>query len=180
VVDIALARAWIAWFDGDIFGTAERVAAARRELGEDGAGAGELALLAGSARRERNQLALAVPLLEEARTLAATSSHDIVAALAASELARCHRAAGASMAALELVVSTRAAHPELPSAVDVHLRSTEVRVRLDQGDVAGAHEVVRGAPPGVDTQLLAARVAPPAGTGRTTSSGRWSRWSGPG
>jgi LuxR family maltose regulon positive regulatory protein len=63
------------------------------------------------------------------------------------------------MEALELVVSTRAAHPELPSAVDLHLRSTEVRVRLDQGDLAGACEVVRGAPQSVDTQLLAARVA---------------------
>jgi LuxR family transcriptional regulator, maltose regulon positive regulatory protein len=158
-VDAALARGWTAWFEGDISGTAERVASVQREVGDDGAGAGELALLAGSASRERNQLAKAVPLLQEAGALAAASSHAVVAALAASELARCHRAAGASMEALELVVSTRAGHPELPSAVDLHLRSTEVRVRLDQGDLAGAREVVRGAPQSVDTQLLAARVA---------------------
>ena len=158
-LDAALARAWTAWFEGDISGTAERVAAAQREVGDDGAGAGELALLAGSAGRERNQLAKAVPLLQEAGAFAAASSYAVVAALAASELARCHRAAGASTEALELVVSTRAAHPELPSAVDLHLRSTEVRVRLDQGDLVGAREVVRGAPQGVDTQLLAARVA---------------------
>jgi LuxR family transcriptional regulator, maltose regulon positive regulatory protein len=158
-VEAALARAWTAWFEGDISGTAERVAAAQREVGDDGAGAGELALLAGSASRERNQLAKAVPVLQEAGALAAASSHAVVAALAASELARCHRAAGASMEALELMMSTRAAHPELPSAVDLHLRSTEVRVRLDQGDLVGARDVVRGAPQGVDTQLLAARVA---------------------
>jgi LuxR family maltose regulon positive regulatory protein len=158
-VDIALARAWVAWFDGDISGTAESVTAARREVGDDGGGAGELALLAGSTSRERNQLAKAVPLLQEARAHAAACSHDVVAALAASELARCHRAAGTSMEALALVVSTRAVHRELPSAVDAHLRSTEVRVRLDQGDVTGAHDVVRGAPAGVDTELLGARVA---------------------
>jgi LuxR family maltose regulon positive regulatory protein len=158
-VDAALARAWTAWFEGDISGTAEHVAAAQREVGDDGAAAGELALLAGSASRERNQLAKAVPLLQEAGALAAASSHAVVAALAPSELARCHRAAGASMEALELMVSTQAAHPELPSAVDLHLRSTEVRVRLDQGDLVGAREVVRGAPQGIDTQLLAARVA---------------------
>ncbi|HET6687262.1 MAG TPA: LuxR C-terminal-related transcriptional regulator [Jiangellaceae bacterium] len=158
-VDVALARAWTAWFEGDISDTTERVATARREVGDDGAGAGELALLTGSASRERNQLAKAVPILQEAGALAAASSHAVVAALAASELARCHRAAGASMEALELVVSTRAAHPDLPPAVDLHLRSTEVRVRLDQGDLVGARDVVRGAPQGVDTQLLAARVA---------------------
>jgi LuxR family maltose regulon positive regulatory protein len=158
-VDIALARAWVTWFEGDISGTLESVAAAQREVANDGAGAEELALLAGSARRERNELAKAVPLLEEARALAARSSHQVVAALAASELARCQRAAGTSMEALELVVSTRAAQPELPTAVDLHLRSTEVRLRLDQGDVTGAHDILHDAPPGVDTQLLAARVA---------------------
>lgn len=157
-VDAALARAWTAWFEGDISRMAEHVAAARREIGDDGAGAGELALLAGSASRERNQVARAVPLLQKAGALAA-SSHAVVAALAASELSRCHRAAGANMEALELVVSARTAHPDLPSAVDLHLRRTEVRVRLDQGDLVGARDVVRGAPPGVDTQLLAARVA---------------------
>jgi len=158
-LDAALARAWTAWFEGDISDAAEGVAAAQRDVGDDGAVAGELALLAGSATRERNHLAKAVPLLQEAAELAASSSHAVVAALAASELARCHRAAGASMEALELVVSTRAAHPELPAAVDLHLRSTEVRVRLDHGDLVGAREVVRGAPQGVDTELLAARVA---------------------
>lgn len=158
-VDIAMASAWIAWFDGDISCTAKNVAAVHRELGDNGADSAELALLSGSARRERNQIATAVPLIEEARTLAATSSHHIVAVLAASELARCHRATGASMEALELVASTRSAHPDLPAAVDGHLRNTEVRLRLDRGDVAGAHAVVGDAPPGTDTQLLTARVA---------------------
>ncbi len=157
--DLALAHAWIAWFDGDISGTAENLAAAQREVCGGGAVAGELALLAGSVHRERNQLAKAMPLLQEARALAATSSHHVVAALAATELARCHRVSGADMNALELVVSTRAAHPGLPSAVDVFLRRTEVRLRLGQGDVAGAQDIVNRAPPGVDTQLLAARVA---------------------
>src|SRR4029453_8396760 len=55
----------------------------------------------------------------------------------------------------------------LPSAIDVHLRSTEVRVRLDLGDLVGAREVVRGAPQGVDTQLLAARVALHQATAQT-------------
>ena len=138
-VDIALARAWVAWLDGDISARrGDRRGCRSATLGDSGSGSAELALLAGSAHRERNHLAKAVPLLEEAHTLAATSSHHVVAALAASELARCHRASGADMEALELVVSTRAAHPDLPPAIDLHLRSTEVKVRLDQGDVAGA------------------------------------------
>jgi LuxR family maltose regulon positive regulatory protein len=158
-VDIALARAWVAWLDGDISGVAETVAAAEREISDSGSGSAELALLAGSAHRERNQLAKAVSLLDEAHTVAATFSHHVVAALAASELARCHRVTGADMEALELVVSTRAVHLDLPPAIDVHLRSTEVKVRLDQGDVVGAQATLREAPSEADTQLLAARVA---------------------
>ena len=158
-IDIALARAWVAWFDGDVSGMAENVAAAQPAVGGNGPSSAELALLAGSAHRERNQLAKAVPLILKAHTLAATSSHHVVAALAASELARCRRATGADMEALELVVSTRAAQPDLPPAIDVHLRTTEVKVRLDQGDVAGAQAILRDAPQGADTQLLAARVA---------------------
>ena len=154
--DIALARAWIAWLDGDVTRTTD-VAAAR----EDGHGdehAAELDLLAGSAHRERSQPAKALTLVQEARTLAVAAGREVVAALAASELARCHRTAGSSMEALELVVSTRVAHPRLPPAVDAHLRTTEVRVRLDQADLAGARAVLHDAPPGADTQLLAARI----------------------
>ena len=158
-VDIALARAWVAWLDGDVSGVAATVAAVEANGGGSGSGSAELALLAGLAHRERNHLAKAVPLLDEARSLAAASSHHVVAALAASELARCHRASGADMEALELVVSTRAAHPDLPPAIDLHLRGTEVKVRLDQGDLAGARAAVRDGPPGADTQLLAGRVA---------------------
>jgi LuxR family maltose regulon positive regulatory protein len=156
---IALARAWVAWLDGDISGIAENVAAAQRALSENGAGSAEVALLAGSAQRERDQLAKAVPRIEQARGLAGASSHHVLAALAASELALCQHASGSTMEALEVVMSTRAAHPDLPPAVDVHLRSTEVHVRLDRGDTAGAEAVVHGAPPGADTQLMAARVA---------------------
>jgi LuxR family maltose regulon positive regulatory protein len=156
---VALARAWVAWLDGDISGVAENVAAAQPEDCDNGWGSAERVLLAGSAHRERNQVANAVPLLQEAQTLAATSSHEVLAALAASELARCHRATSAFIEALELVVSARAAHPDLPPAVDAHLRITEVKVRLDQGDVAGAQVTLHDAPPGADTQLLAARVA---------------------
>lgn len=158
-VDIALARAWVAWLDGDISHVAETVAAVERDGVDSGSGSAELALLAGLAHRESNHLAKAVPLLDEARSLAVVHSHHVVAALAASELARCHRASGADMEALELVVSTRAAHPDLPPAIDLHLRGTEVKVRLDQGDAAGARAAVRAGPPGADTQLLAARVA---------------------
>jgi len=158
-VNTALVRAWVAWFDGDISATENNVAAAQREISYNGSGSAELALLAGSAHRERNHLATAVPLIEEARTLAARSSHRVVATLAASELARCHRVAGAYMKALELAVSTRAANLELPAAVDAHLRSTEVKVRLDRGDVIGAQTLIRDTPPGADAQLLAARVA---------------------
>ena len=100
-----------------------------------------------------------MPLLDDAHTLASASSHHVVAALAASELTHCHRASGADMEALELVVSTRAAQPDLPPVIDLHLRRAEVKVRLDQGDIAGAQATLRDAPPGADTQLLAARVA---------------------
>jgi LuxR family maltose regulon positive regulatory protein len=158
-VGIALARAWVAWLDGDISGVAETIAAVESDGADSGSGSAELALLAGLAHREHNHLAKAVRLLVEAHSLAAVHSHHVVAALAASELARCHRASGADMEALELVVSTRAAHPDLPPAIDLHLRGTEVKVRLDQGDVAGARAAVRDGPPGADTQLLAARVA---------------------
>ena len=157
--DVALARAWVTWLHGDMSGTAENVAAARPGAGGNGPSSAELALLAGSAHRERNQLAEAVSLLDDAHTLASTASHHVVTALAASELARCHRVTGAHMRALELVVSARAAHPDMPPTVDAHLRSTDVKVRLDQGDVAGAQAALRDAPPGADTQLLAARVA---------------------
>ena len=154
-VDIELAHAWISWFEGDIAGTTDIVAAAEPQMRDGGSGSAELALLAGSVHRERNRLAKAVPLLKGA----ATSSHHVVAALAASELARCHHAAGAEMKALELVVSTRAAHSDLPSAVDVRLRSTEVRLRLQRGEVDTADDIAGGASPGVDAQLLATRVA---------------------
>jgi LuxR family maltose regulon positive regulatory protein len=90
---------------------------------------------------------------------ASTHAHNVIAALAVSELARCHRAAGATLDALELVVSTRSSCAGLPSAVEAHLRTTEALVRLDGGDVIGAHTVARAAPPGVDAQLLAARIA---------------------
>jgi LuxR family maltose regulon positive regulatory protein len=153
VADIALARAWAAWLDGDVASIADTVAVA--EDGGDGDHLAELALLAGIAHRERNRVAPAVVRLEEA----VGHTHNVVAALAASELARCHRAAGAVMDALELVVSTRSSCVDLPPAIDIHLRTTEARLRLDRGDVTGAHALVRAAPAGVDAELLAARVA---------------------
>ncbi len=160
-IDVTMARAWLAWVHGDVARLADLAAAARDASGssEDDARTAELALLEGAAHRERNQLVKAVPLLHEARTLAEAASHQVLVALAASELARCRRVAGTSMEALELVVPARAQHSALPYTVDAHLRGTEVLVRLDQGDVAGAHAVVRDAPAGVDRQLLAARVA---------------------
>jgi LuxR family maltose regulon positive regulatory protein len=156
--DVALARAWIAWLDGDVARTTGIVAAVRRDGGRP-EHAAELDLLAGTGQRERNQLAKALVLVQEARAQGVASAGDVVAALAASELARCHRAAGAGMEALELVVATRAEHPHLPLAVDAHLRTTEVRVRLDQADVAGARVVLHDAPAGADTGLLAVRLA---------------------
>jgi LuxR family maltose regulon positive regulatory protein len=152
-VPVGLARAWVAWADGDVAVAADAVAAiAELDQGEHAA---ELALLGGATDREANRLARAAHRLEEALG----SPNRVVAALAASELGRCHRTAGATMKALELVVSTRSSLAPLPPAVEVHLRATEARLRLDRGDLAGAHAVVRAAPPGVDAQLLAARVA---------------------
>jgi LuxR family maltose regulon positive regulatory protein len=156
--DVGLARAWIAWLDGDVARTTGIVAAVRRDGGRP-EHAAELDLLAATGHRERNQLAKALVLVLEARAQGVAPAGDVVAALAASELARCHRTAGASMEALELVVATRAEHPHLPLAVDAHLRTTEVRVRLDQADVAGARVVLHDAPPGADTELLAVRLA---------------------
>jgi LuxR family transcriptional regulator, maltose regulon positive regulatory protein len=162
-VELALARAWLEWVHGDASRVAELMTAAR-ERDADGAGgdhvrAAELVLLEGAAHREHNRLAKAGPLLRQAHTIARTASHHVVEAFAASELARCHRAAGTAMEALELVVSTRARYPDLPCVVDAQLRDVEVVVRLDHGDVAGAQAVVNGAPAGVDRQLLAGRVA---------------------
>ena len=150
---VAVTTAWVAWFDGEMGRAAAAVTAA--EAAEHEQYDGELALLAGAVHREANQPALATPRLQEAMA----SPHVVVASLAASELARCHRAAGATMKALEVVVSARSTRAALPAAVDVHLRATEAQVRLDRGDVAGAHAVVRAAPSGVGSQLLAARVA---------------------
>jgi len=164
-VDLALARAWLAWVRGDVSRVAELTIAAReREADADGAvgdhvRTAELMLLEGAAHRELNQPAKAAPLLREAHTIARTASHQVVEAVAAGELARCHRAAGTAMEALELVVSTRARYPDLPYVVDAQLRDVEVMVRLDHGDVAGAHAVVNGGPAGVDRQLQAVRVA---------------------
>ncbi len=159
VAEVALSRAWVTWLTGDMSGTAENVAAARPGSGGDGCSSAELALLAGSAHRESNHMGKAVALLDDARALASASSHRVVAALAASELTHCHRASGAEMEALELVVSTRAAQPDLPALIDLQLRRAEMKVRLDRGDIAGAQATLQDAPPGAETQLLAARVA---------------------
>jgi hypothetical protein len=153
VMDDALARAWVAWFEGDISLTAEVVPAGERRGRADHRA--EQALLTGAVHRERNRLAPALVRLREASTF----SHAVVASLAASELARCHQAAGATADGLDLVVAARASCAGLPPAVDTHLRGSEVRLRLDQGDVTGASEAVGAAPPGVDAQLLAVRVA---------------------
>jgi hypothetical protein len=152
-VHLDLARAWLAWFNGDITVVTEALA----DLEGRGAvvDAAELALLTGAVHRERNRLGEAVARLGEA----ATHVHNVVAALAASELGRCHRVAGAIVEGLEVVIPLRSSCPGLPAAVDAHLRTTEALLRLDHGDVAGAHAVVRAAQPGVDAQLLAARVA---------------------
>ena len=159
-VDIALARAWVAWLDGDISGVAETVAAVERDVGDSGSGAAELALLAGSAHRERNQLAKAVPLLEEAHD----PRRHVLSPCRRRARSQRTRPLPPGLGALtwrrwnwwcQPVLRTRTCRPP----IDLHLRSTEVKVRLDQGDVAGARATVRDAPPGADTQLLAARVA---------------------
>jgi LuxR family maltose regulon positive regulatory protein len=152
-VPLALARAWVAWFDGDVGLVGDLVASVEQQEHRDRPA--ELALLAGSTHREANRLGPAAVRLQEA----CGHAHNVVAALAASELARCHRAAGVPMEALELIVSTRSSCAELPPAVDIHLRATEALVRLDCGDVVGAHVVVRGAQPSVDAQLLTTRIA---------------------
>lgn len=154
-LDVALARAWVAWLDGDISLTAESLPA--DELRGQVDHLAELAFLAGVVHRERNRLAPALARLQEAGAY----GHNVIACLAASELARCHQAAGATMDGLELAVSTRASCPGLPPAVDIHLRITEARIRLADGDLLGAQALVRAAPQGIDAQLLAARVALP-------------------
>jgi LuxR family maltose regulon positive regulatory protein len=158
-LDAALASAWVAWLDGDARGVSRIVADVHQDAYDSAERTPDLVLLAGSVHRERNQPAKALPLIQQAHSLAVAASYRVIEALAASELARSHLAAGRAMDALELVVSTRAAHPDLPSAIDAHLRHTEVRVRLHHGDIPGARVVLRQAPPGVETQLLAARVA---------------------
>jgi LuxR family maltose regulon positive regulatory protein len=158
-IEISLARSWIAWSGGDIAGASDGLALLDGSEPDDGDDGLELALLAGAVRRERGQVATALPLLQRARSRGVTTRHRVVEALAASELARCHLAAGEVMGPLELVVSTRATHPDLPAAVDGRLRGTEVRVRLAQGDADGARAALHDAPPGVDSQLLAVRVA---------------------
>jgi LuxR family maltose regulon positive regulatory protein len=152
-VHLDMARAWLAWFNGDI--TLVTEALAQAEARGAVVDAAELALLTGAVHRERNRLGAAVAHLGEA----ATHVHNVVAALAASELARCHRAAGATIEGLELVIPARSSCPGLPAAVDAHLRMTETLLRLDHGDVGGAYAVVRAAQPCVDARLLAVRVA---------------------
>lgn len=152
-VDVALARAWVAWLDGDISLTAESLPAG--EHCGSGDHLAELALLTGVVHRERNRLRPALERLQEV----SAHSDNVIACLAASELARCRQATGATMDGLELSVSTRSSYPGLPPAVDSHLRVTEARIRLAHGDLIGAQALVREAPQGIDTQLLAARVA---------------------
>ena len=152
-MDVALARAWVAWLDGDVALIAEALPAGEhRERADHRA---EVAFLAGVVHRERNRLAPALVRLQEASAY----SDNVIACLGASELARCHQAAGAGMDGLELVVSTRSSCTGLPAAVDIHLRVTEARIRLAHGDLTGARGLVREAPQGIDVQLLAARVA---------------------
>jgi LuxR family maltose regulon positive regulatory protein len=157
--DGALGRAWVSWLDGDVNGVAQLLAEARAMVDDAPVRVAELAFLSGSTLREGNRMTEAAESLVEARRLAATAAHHVVAALSASELARCRSAAGVTMEALELVVSARSPRDELPGAVDAHLRATEGRIRLDRGDMAGVGALLRGAPPGVDTALLASRLA---------------------
>ncbi|HEV7757621.1 MAG TPA: LuxR C-terminal-related transcriptional regulator [Acidimicrobiales bacterium] len=157
--DVFLGRAWVSWLDGDVLDVVELAARRRGATDAAPARAAELALLRGAAHRERNQLTEAAQALVEARSVAASASHHVVAALAASELARCRRAAGATMEALELVVSARSTRDHLPATVDAHLRTSEGRIRLDRGDMAGVGAVLRGAPPSVEMQILTTRLA---------------------
>lgn len=159
VVDVTLARAWVSWFDGDIASAAALAARVRQQRHHAPVRAAEIALLSGAAHREGNEMAEATQALVEARSLAATTSHHLVAAVAASELARCRHAAGATMEALELVVSARSRPGRLPAGVDMHLRTSEGRIRLDQGDTSGAGALLHDAPPGADRQILATRLA---------------------
>jgi len=159
-VEVALAHAWAAWSTGDITTLGTHVAAAA-EAPPPGLGgrAAEHEVLTGVVHREHDHTAKAMAVLREADALATAHGHTVVAALASSELARCHRAAGAVLEALEEVVPTRASSGDLPSAVDLHLRATEVRLRLDRNDVAAARAVARAAQPCVDRDLLLARIA---------------------
>jgi LuxR family maltose regulon positive regulatory protein len=159
--DLALARGWAAWAADDMFTLGTHVAAAAEQVAErePGARTAERALLAGIVHRERDQAARAMTLLREAASLAPANGHTVVAALAGSELARCHRAAGAALEALEVIVPLRVSCGELPPAVDAHLRATEVRLRLDRNDAPGACAVAQAAPPGTARELLLARIA---------------------
>lgn len=161
VVDVALARAWVSWLDGDIIATAAIAAHCRRRraLHDAPARAAELALLSGAAHREANEMAEATQALDEALRLATAASHHVVAAVAAGELARCRQAAGASLEALELVVSARTNRGRLPAAVDTYLRTSEARLRLDLGDPSGVGALLDGVPPGAARQILATRLA---------------------
>jgi LuxR family transcriptional regulator, maltose regulon positive regulatory protein len=157
--DVAAARTWMAWFDDDVDVACDIADAARHDRTAGHSQLAELTVLAGAARRERNDMGDAVALLEAAIDLAARSRHSVVAALAAGELARAHLAAGRLIDALELVASTRSAHPDLPTVIGAHLRRTEARARLAGGDIDGAHQLAETGPPGVDRALLEARVA---------------------
>lgn len=166
--EVALAHAWAAWSIGDITTLRTHLTAAVEarppalpagDAVELGGRAAERAVLSGVAHRERDHTVKAMAVLREAGALATAHGHTVVAALASSELARCHRAAGAVLEGLEEVVPTRASSGDLPTAIDLHLRATEVRLRLDRTDHAGARAVARAAPPGVDRDLLLARIA---------------------
>jgi LuxR family maltose regulon positive regulatory protein len=157
--DLATARAWVAWLEGD---ASQAWKAAGGIIGEDTADEAryaELVLLAGAAQREQNRLADAVRLLETAATLAKRTSHSVVAVLAACELAAVRAANGAILPALESIIATGDAHPGLPPAVVDQLRTTEARLRLRNGDIEGVATLLCDATETVDTRLLQARLA---------------------
>ena len=157
--EIALAGAWVSWLDGDVAALSGLTARRRHDVLDSPARPAESALLTGAAHREANDMAEATRELTEALRLATTTCHRIVAAVAAGELARCRHAAGATMEALELVVSARSRAGALPPAIDALLRATEGRIRLQHGDGPGAEALLRDAPPGAEMQILATRIA---------------------
>lgn len=159
ISQLAAARAWVAWLEGDASLLWKAAGGVLGDEMADEARYAELAALAGAAQREQNRSADAIRLLETASTLAKRTSHIVVAALAACELAAVQAANGETLPALESLIAVGDAYPELPPVLVGHLRATETRLRLQHGDIEGVTRLLHDAPPTMGTRLLAARLA---------------------